>query len=227
MSKQASCALTLSALLLLAASPIQAQSSAAKPAAAKAETSNRLMTRDELRACMKMQGDIKAKSESLEQRKTALTADKAKIGPANDELKGHREELARYIAAVKAADDAVKAHAERVEVWNVDFKEVEESKMKTAERRKKQLLAEREELDARNKELIAARGAKVKEYDAAVERFNQRAKGVEAIVNDWNQRNEKLADEGDALLEMRANYAADCSNRRFREEDELAIKQGK
>lgn len=227
MSKQSLSALTLGALLALTSGPILAQSSAAKPApAAKAET-NRLMTRDELRACMKAADDIKQRTASLEQRKAALTQEKAKIAPANEELKGYRTELASYVDAVKAADAAVRAHAEKVEVWNNELKDAEESKMKTAERRKKQLLAERAELDATNKALIDARAAKVKEYDAAVERFNARAKGVEAMVNDWNQRNEKLADDGDALLEARTNYAADCANRRFREEDELAIKQGK
>lgn len=224
------------AAALMAASPlIQAQGT--KPAPAKAapakgeapkmEAASKMMTRDELRACMKLADDTKALAASLESRKAELAADKLKIAPASEELKAPKEELNRLMAEVKEADNAVKVHAQKIDVWNAEFEEVKASTMKSAEQRKKQLQGERAALEATNKQLVDVRAAKFKDYEAAAERFNVKAKGLDAMVQSWNQRNEKLYNDSEAVLEMKANYGADCANRRFKEEDEEAIKKGK
>ena len=97
--------------------------------------------------------------------------------------------------------------------------------MKSAERRKKELLTERNEIAAKEKSLIAQRDAEYKLYEAAVSRFNERGKSVDVLIATWNQKNKSLASESDRVTDMREEYAADCANRRFREEDELALKK--
>jgi hypothetical protein len=59
-----------------------------------------------------------------------------------------------------------------------------------------------------------------------VNAFNNRAAAQEQKVADWNSRNKKLAEETGALASDREQWVADCGNRRYREDDEIAIKRG-
>lgn len=212
--------------LLIATGPVLAQGSAPKAVATKTESS-RLMTREELRACMSRQDDIKAKSAALDQSKTSMAQEKQGLTSANDELKALRDEAGKQSDLFKQTDAAVREHALLVAQWNVDMKEAEDSPMRSAERRKKELQSERAGLATRNNALLAQRGELFKHYSAAVERFNVRGKTMEASSQDWNQRYASLAAAADKVLEMHDNYSADCGSRRFRVEDETAIKLGK
>ena len=80
---------------------------------------------------------------------------------------------------------------------------------------------------ARNKDAVAQRDKAFAVYEAAVAKFNARGKELEASITEWNARNQQLVTEAEKVSDLREDYAADCSNRRFREEDEIAIKQGK
>lgn len=214
-------------LLLIAALGMAATAQAqnAKPAGQKTDV-NKQMTRTELRACMKLQDDIKSTAASLEQRKTAMQDDKAKIAPAQDELKALRADVDEKLAAAKALDAESAAQARRVEAWNVEWKEAQESTMRSAERKRKELDVERKQMDARMKTLQAERDTKISAYQAAVDRLNAKSAGLQEQVEGWNSRNDALADDGDKLIDMRATYSADCSNRKFDERDEIAIKKG-
>ncbi len=206
------------AALCMAAFPLLAQTG-------KPVEGSKMMSKDELRSCMKLQDSIKTTAAELEARKLKLAEDKAKIAPANEANKALRAEFEALAAAFKAADKAVQEHSARVAQWNAEVKEAESSSMKSAERRKKQLMSERAEMDATNKTLLDDRAEKHKAYEAAVGRYNERAKQTDGMVTAWNQANEKLADDADKLVDLRADYAADCANRRFKEDDEIAIKK--
>jgi chromosome segregation ATPase len=185
------------------------------------------MTRDELRNCMALQARVKEKAAFVDEALATLQRDKLTIASTRQELAPLRAEMDAQRNLVQLVDAEVRAHAERVDQWSADLKEAEESKMMTAERRKKELERERGKLSATAKELTAKRDAQFKLYEAAVARFNVHGKEFDATVEAWNQRNEKLANDANQVGELREDYAADCSNRRFREEDEAAIKQGK
>lgn len=217
---------TVLAALFISASSALAQTAAVK-AADQQGAANRLMTRDELRACMNLQDEIKAKAVAVQATQKIMAQEKQELTPARDGLKPLRDDVEKYSNLFKKTDADVRDHAKRIDQWNAEMKEVEESSMRSAEQRKKQLQKEQPGLVARNNELIAAREQQYKLYEAAVERFNTRGKGLEASVQDWNERNERLADDADKVLDLREKYAQECSRRRFREEDEQAIRQGK
>jgi chromosome segregation ATPase len=215
-------ALTL-ALAIGSLGTASAQGTAPKPKpVAKA-----VMSKDELRACMKLNADTKAKAQLLEAPVATLAADRQKIDDAKAEIAVIRQEVDKHKDAFQTANDAVKSSTSRIDAWSAELKELEASPMKSAERRKKELLLERNELASKEKALIVQRDSEYKLYEAAVARFNERGKGLDAQVLDWNQRNKSLASELDRVTDMREEYAADCANRRFREDDETAIKSGK
>ena len=60
-----------------------------------------------------------------------------------------------------------------------------------------------------------------------VNAYNANAKAVEARVVDWNTRNQAWNDAGVNLETERQEWVQQCADRRYREDDEAAIKAGK
>lgn len=64
-------------------------------------------------------------------------------------------------------------------------------------------------------------------HQQAVADYNARIGAVDARVSEWNVRNAQLNDKAKALEDERAGWVTSCADRRYREEDENAIKAGK
>mgnify|MGYP000370216868 CR=1 FL=1 len=56
---------------------------------------------------------------------------------------------------------------------------------------------------------------------------NAKVGAFDGRVSDWNQRNAAVNDAAKALEQERLKWMSDCGDRRYREDDELAIKRGK
>ena len=54
-----------------------------------------------------------------------------------------------------------------------------------------------------------------------------KATALDARVTAWNQNNEQWNADSRALETERSTWVSACSDRRYREEDETAIRQGK
>ena len=219
------CTLAVGVSIALAI-PVGAQTPDKKPAAKPASV-RATMSRDELRSCMKLQADTKERVAALEVAKASLEQDRVQVDEAQKQIAHLRSEVDKYRDGVREAEAAVRVNAVKVEEWNAEMEEVEKSQMRAAEKRKKDMKVERVAIEARGKALVSTRDAQFKMYEAAVAKINSQAKDIEAVINGWNKRNSALADEAATAGEMRDEYAADCANRRFREEDEAAIKKGK
>jgi cell division protein FtsB len=76
-----------------------------------------------------------------------------------------------------------------------------------------QLKTERETLDLTSADGVAA-------YNARVEARNGR-------IDAWDARNADLRKEADALNTEQSLWDLECGNRRYREEDEIALRKGK
>lgn len=186
--------------------------------------SDRLMSREELKACIELQDRIKKNADLLQADKAAMDSEKAGFEKTKADLQALRGEVEKHLAAFKAADRDVANHAKTIEDWNAEVKAAEESTMTSAKRRRQQLLKEQPELVSKNNQLLKLRDEKYARYEKAVADFNTSGKSLEASVVSWNKRNEKLADESEELLDARAEYASTCARRRFLEEDEAAIR---
>ena len=57
--------------------------------------------------------------------------------------------------------------------------------------------------------------------------YNLKAKEVDARVGDWNARNARWNEASAGLESERKAWVSGCSERRYREDDETAIRQGK
>jgi hypothetical protein len=240
-------ALLLSGLLIAATPAVQAQSPPAKnntkpavakpaPTAASAVNEGRtlgggtgrgkpLMTRDELRACINQQKQLAKDRHETEAERNAVEADKASLLA---EQAAHQSDLAKVEAARKTItemNERYKAHAERVAAFNERTEAVKALTGLHAERELKSLATERADLQKSQAELEAAR-AVMPDTNEVFSRFNARGKALEARAVAWNQRNEALTLRVRAVNNGREVWLSDCADRRYREDDEIAIQRG-
>ena len=96
-----------------------------------------------------------------------------------------------------------------------------------AERTRRAINAEREEIDRASKALNDDRARLQTSTETAVNAFNAKAAAVDARIADWNRRNQAWNDAGSELEDTRKTWVANCGDRRYREDDEIAIKRGK
>lgn len=205
--------------------PAQPAAAPAKPAAAGA---NKLMTRDELRRCVKIQDEIEALSIDLERQQAESAPGKARIAQMADELKAQRQALDAPAARLKDLQAAFKEHKDKVDDWKRRGEELEGQKgSRMYDKRKAELAAEQKALSKRADELESQRKELHGPYEAAVAAFQEKADAHDAAVSEWNARNEKAGQMDDKIQDLKNNYAAQCANRKYDENDEKAIRQGK
>jgi cell division protein FtsB len=92
---------------------------------------------------------------------------------------------------------------------------------------RKQLVEEQRALAKESADLDAERKGMGGGTAATATQANARSEALNARITSWNQRNAALVKEGEDLTQERDLWASECGNRRYREDDEIAIKQGK
>ncbi len=223
-------------VLLLAIGTADAQTPAAKPAEGKtlslgtgaAGGTGKLLTREELRACMKQRDALAVRLADVDGQRKALDAEREPITQERAALSKERE-------LVNQKADALTAFAQRQTVYKakVDdyqsrvtaFNDANRTGI-SAERQRAELQREQAELQKAQQALDAERPGVISAAEDAAKQFNTRATAVEAKAADWNQRNTKLNETGQAVADDRQTWAAECGNRRYREDDETAIRRG-
>jgi chromosome segregation ATPase len=184
-----------------------------------------LMTRDELRTCLRQQDQLAKERDDAEAERQAVEADKASLLAAQQ---GHEAEVAKVEAARKSVTDLnarYKAHAERVAAYNERTQAVKDLSGQQAERELKRLANDRADLQRGQAELEASRAA-LPDTAELFNRFNTQGKALEQRAAAWNQRNEALTTKVRAVNNERENWLSDCADRRYREEDHAAIQRG-
>jgi chromosome segregation ATPase len=244
--------ISLACSALWAAAPAWAQTAPAKPAAksaakapAKAASAadgktlalgggsggtGKLLTRDELRACLAQEETIRKRLEAHEALRAPLDQEKAQIGKDQDALRTERA----GVDALKTRADAFSARARsfttRVETWTKGVEAHNANKNGSGAAYEKNLAAlnkEREDITREQAELEAERKAIQDTTMSTVTAYNAKAQALDTRVQDWNQRNGQWNEASAALETERKGWVGSCADRRYREDDEIAIRNGK
>jgi hypothetical protein len=93
--------------------------------------------------------------------------------------------------------------------------------------REKALDGEKPEIVAEGDAIKAARETLDRTSEDAIKAFNQRVLDHDARVNDHNKRNRALITDATAWQAASDQWKTQCGDRRYREDDEIAIKRGK
>jgi chromosome segregation ATPase len=230
------------ALALCLAWPlVQAQTTTpakpAKPGATKSfggsKPGGKLLTRDELRACMKMQADMKSGGATLERDKAELQREKAELQQAGEALKADKDTLERTrteaTAAFKAKADA---HAQRISDFNAKNAELtemekKESRGNRADRMRRDMEKEHADLKKADEVLRTEMDALNRSNADGANALNARVAAHEQKVREWNERNDAFTTRVNSRQSVDDRWMANCADRRYDELDEIAIEQGR
>ena len=192
----------------------------------------KLLTRDELRACMALQKQMQTRASDLESQKAPLQQEKAALKQAGDALAADREALERNRQATAAPFQAkADAHGQRIEAFNQKSAELAAleklGSRGKSEKLRNQLETDQVELKKNEEALRAEMDALNKANADAVTAMNARIAEHEQKVRAWNERNDALTASIEAHRTSDDRWASQCADRRYDELDEIAIKQGK
>jgi hypothetical protein len=231
--------------LSFAATQVRAQAAPAKPAPAKpspakpaANTASKtlsgktpgggqLMTRDELRSCLKRRDGLSANVKDIEGQRVSLDRERAELKAEGDKLLAEHADLDRQLAAVREWETKVRAYTADVEAFNKRSAAVQEALPSRQEKMAKDLAPERDRLDKVRVALAAEEAAVVAPYKAVAATYNERAQAREVKASDWNARNAAAAEASLNQQDERQLWLNECANRPYLEDDEAAIKAGK
>jgi septal ring factor EnvC (AmiA/AmiB activator) len=187
----------------------------------------KMLTRDELRICLKRLDGVNASSKDLEQRRAALDKEKDDLVKSGDALKADRADADAKLAAVRDWEGRMRAHGTEIEAFNQRLKAADEGPRNKREELAKELDAERERLAKARLPLSEEEARVVPAYQNTVKAYNDKAQARDAVVSDWNGRNKTINEQSAKQEDERSAWLAECANRPYREDDEIAIKQGK
>lgn len=221
--------IALAACLLGAAAPAALAQGDTKTLGGKTASSGKVMTREELRACMKQQADLTARKGGLEKRQASIQDERGQIQKDTDAIKAEQEALSSRKAQVDDLNKRMEAHAERVKDLNqrsADFEQAGRSGP-NAERERRKMDKERQDIEKAEAVLKADREKLVGGTNDAVSKLNARVEAQQQVASDWNSRSKKLDQELQAYEADRSDWVIGCGDRRYREDDEKAILAGK
>lgn len=211
--------------IVMPASP--APKAATKTLDGKPAPGSKLLTRDELRACMKRLDDVNAGSKDLPQRRAALDAERDELLKSGEALKAMKADVEAKLALVRGWQERMRAHAAEIEAFNRKAKAVEEAPSSERAALSKALEVERDSLNKGRATLVEEEGRLVPAYESGVRAYNEQALARDAVVKDWNARNKAFTESTAAIEDQRTDWLIECANRPYREDDEIAIKAGK
>ena len=204
---------------------------AAKPAgktlSGKAPAGGKLMTRDELRTCLKRLDDVNQSGKDIEALRPQLDREREELRASGEALKTERAEVDRLLATVREWETRMRAHAVEIEDFNKRSAAVQEAPRNQQEKMVEDLKDDRERLQKAREALSADEAKLVPVYQSSAKTYNERATARDAKVADWNARNTAAVDASVKQQEARALWLNECANRPYLEDDEKAIKAGK
>lgn len=211
-----------------AGKPAAATAADGKTLSGKDSGGGKLLTRDELRTCMKQRDSLANRLKELEAARGALDIERTAIGQERQALATERENMAGMRSEIDAVNAKTKAFQEDVDAWNkrVEAFKASNPSGSAGEKQRAAINEEGEVLRKRQAALQAERDSVLSKGDGAVKAFNARAATLDQKVSDWNERNGKLNAEADKISGERTTWSTECGDRRYREDDEKAILSG-
>jgi predicted nucleic acid-binding Zn-ribbon protein len=188
-----------------------------------------ILTRDELRACLSQEEVIRKRLEAHTLLRAPLDKEKADLAAAQQSLRADRAPLEDMKKQAEALSERMKAYAARVTAWNDSVTAFNANTPTGAkgDRDRNALNKEREDLGVQQKVLETEKTEFSAKSEAIVRDYNAKAAAVDAQVTGWNKRNEQWNQDARALEADRSEWVISCADRRYREDDETAIKNGK
>lgn len=222
--------------------PGQAQTApAAKPRPGDAATSGKvstlgdakpggkLLSREELRSCLKQKTELPERKLPMEAERAKLDRERLELQQIDESLKGERESIEKLTETAADINKRGKELSQQLVDYNERVARFQNANPSgpSAERQRNALDREKLALDKSTQALEAERAALGTSAEQKVKAFEARLATREQAAADWNARNTKLTQLVQSYEIDAQNWKIDCEGRSYREDDEKAILSGK
>lgn len=168
-----------------------------------------LLSRDELRVCLKRNDDLKADG-------GALDAEKAAYQKERQEIVARKDLLAKQIGELDAEASSIKAEQTELLALRKELeKPVDKADIAAADVRR----------NAFN-DRVQSNEQRVSQYNSVKKSYAERKTLLETDIDASNARGKALVGREDALGESLERWQIECGSRPFLEADEAAIRKG-
>lgn len=199
-----------------------------KALSGEAPAQGAVMTRDELRACLKDQQAQQQRAQALEQRRGEVDRDAAAVRLQLADVQADRLAFGGWQRSSEAFKQRLAQHGQRVSLYNQRLKAFQETALtaKGAQRERGELEAEAEAL-ARADAALKAEGAQL---DATIAQarasLTAKAQAQATAASAANAANRQFNDDAQAHDAAVAAWKANCGGRPYRSADEQAVRSG-
>ena len=188
-----------------------------------------IMSRDELRACLKQKDDLKVQADTakskraqLDDERKQLELDQATLSKDHELLVAKVQQLtADFNAKVTEQSKVVEAFNSKMEALNAA-----EEKGENVDRQRMKLEKEGKAVQQSSADLATQKDVLNKQISDEKAAFDAKNAGMQARIDDWNKRNhsmETVADQYEQDLDL---WKTQCGGRNYRESDEKVIRSG-
>jgi chromosome segregation ATPase len=212
-----------------APSPGKPATSAANPAAPAMVDGKRVMTRDELRACLRRNDDLKVRAKELDDLASVINGQRPEVEQVLEAIRADRAILETRATRIREFQPKMMAYGQKVEAFNRRMGELgAKSRLTTSEGRELEDMRKQiPDLETERKALNEERDRLLDGYEDSVKVFAAKAKAAEDRAAEWNRRKSQHAQDNEDLTAASADWRRDCADRPYREDDEKAIRAGR
>src|SRR6218665_818277 len=170
----------------------------------------KLMTRDELRACMKTQQENEAEAKLIKEEQTAFNADHNALLEAKTAMVKRSEEVSANMTALSKERDEIVQFGENIKT-RVEKEKLDKDALKKLQ---DEYMSRAGEMDK-----------KIEAHNKSKDSYVTDSKDFDAKIEAHNKRRDDLAARTDKHLDAADDWKAACGNKSYDELDEIAIKK--
>jgi septal ring factor EnvC (AmiA/AmiB activator) len=201
----------------------------AAPALAQAVKGSKgaIMSKEELRACLARKDAVDKQRGELTASNEQLTRERDTLQQTGAALRAEGGQIEQRNAAIRALVERNREHQAKVQDWNARAAKLKDAPPADQERLLAELNAEKDGLQKSFDTLKAEQAQLSAGFNEQVAAYNARAQEHARNVEALNTRATQLSDQSQAEARERDAWRTSCADRRYREDDEIAIKRGK
>lgn len=199
------------------------------PAVAQQVKGNKgpVMSKEELRACLTRKDAVEKRRGEVTASNEQLTRERDTLQQTGAALRAEGTQIEQRNTAIRALADRNREHQTKVQDWNGRAAKLKDAPPGDQERLLAELNGEKDGLQKSFDALKAEQAQLAAGFNEQVAAYNTRAQEHARSVEALNTRAAQLNDQSQAEARDRDAWRNSCADRRYREDDEIAIKRGK
>jgi DNA repair exonuclease SbcCD ATPase subunit len=195
----------------------------------EARAGAKLLSFDELGACLKQRDDLARRKPQLEADRAKLDGERQELTQIDESLKAERSKIDKLNETAADISKRTKELSAQLADYNERVAKFDAAPPSgpVGDRQRRSLERDRAALDKAAADLEAERAALGPNAEQVVKTYQARASARDTAAAEWNTRNAALAKSAASYEDELSIFKSDCEGRPYREDDEKLIQSRK